>query len=76
MILDVTSGEIAFLFAFEFGKQHRRCFAQGIDQDVKAATVSHTDHDFINTEFATRSDRFIQRNDQRVAAFELSLIHI
>ena len=70
MVLDVTGRQVAFLLALELGKQHGRCLAQGIDQDVQATAVRHADDDFVETQATTGTDGFVHGDDQRFTAFK------
>ena len=70
VVLDVTSGQIALLLAFEFGKEHRRGLAQGIDQHIQTTTVGHADDHFIDAVCTTGTDGFIHGDDQRFTALQ------
>lgn len=70
VVLDVTRTEILRLLAFELVEQHGRRLAKRIDQHVQATTVRHADDDVVNAAAAGDADHFVERDDQRLAAFE------
>jgi len=70
VVLDVAGRQLLRLLAFEFGEQHRRLLAEGIDQHVEAAAVSHADDHLLHADLAGGADQLVHGEDQRFAAFE------
>ena len=70
MILDIASGQVLRLLAFELVEQHRRLLAKRIHEHIQAATMSHADNDLVDTTSAGHANEFVHRDDQRFAAFQ------
>ena len=70
VVLDVARGEILRLLALELVEQHRRRLAQRVDEHIQATTVRHADDDIVNAAAARDANHFIERDNQRFAAFK------
>ncbi len=70
MILHVTGAQLVHLLAFELVEQLARVLAEGVDQNVQAATVGHADHDFLGAVGTGALDHLVQHRDQAFAALE------
>ncbi len=70
VILHVTGAQLVHLLAFELVEQLARVLAEGVDQNVQAATVGHADHDFLGAVGTGTLDHLVQHRDQALAALE------
>ncbi len=70
VILDVAGAQALDLLALELVEQVARVLAEGIHQHVKAATVGHTDDDFLVAVRTRALNDFIQQRNQALATFQ------
>ncbi|MND94386.1 hypothetical protein D3C80_866020 [compost metagenome] len=70
VVFHVTGTQLDLLLAFELVEQLARVLAEGVDQNVQAATVGHADHDFLGAVGAGTLDHFVQHRDQAFATLQ------
>ncbi len=70
MVLHITGARICELLALEFVEKLPRIFAQGVYQNVEAATVSHTQDDFLGTIGAGTLNQLVKTWDQTLATLK------
>ena len=70
MVFHITGSGIRQLLAFKLVKKLFRVLAQGIDQNVQAAPVGHTQNDLLGAVGASALNQLIKAGNQALSAFQ------